>query len=91
MDMVIGTDESLGLGEETCETAAVEEPAVSEEATAAAEQSDEGVAAPMSRERLEELIIWTEQLWQSNPEIRAMVNQADYERVLESLKSQLND
>jgi hypothetical protein len=39
---------------------------------------------------LEELIIWAEQLW-SDPEIREMISQADYDRFLESLKEELNE
>ena len=80
MDMVIegGTEESLALAED-----------MSAEVVAA--EQIESIGQPMSGEQIQALIDWTEQLWQSDPNIRAMVNQADYNRVLESLKAQLND
>ena len=46
---------------------------------------------PMSDEQIQELIDWTEQLWQSDPNIREMVSVDDYNRILESLKEQLNE
>jgi hypothetical protein len=44
----------------------------------------------INAEQIQALIDWTEQLWQSNPELQEMVNPDDYERVLESLKQSLN-
>jgi hypothetical protein len=36
------------------------------------------------------MIDWTEQLWESNADLRAMVAPENYERVLESLKGELD-
>jgi hypothetical protein len=80
MNMVVegGTGESLALDEETF-------------AEVVADEQIEIISQPMSGEQIKELIDWTEQLWQSDPNIREMVRQADYDRVLESLKEQLNE
>jgi uncharacterized repeat protein (TIGR01451 family) len=80
MDMVIegGTSESLALAEDTS-------------AEVVADEQIESIGQPMSDEQIQALIDWTEQLWQSDPNIREMVNQADYNRILDSLKEQLNE
>jgi parallel beta-helix repeat protein len=87
MDMVIeGTGESLALAEETC-ALAVSEPVLS--ATEEVELTTAVVEQLMSNEQIQALIDWTQQLWQSDPNIRAMVGQAAYDRILDSLKEQL--
>ena len=43
----------------------------------------------MSDEQIQAPIDWTQQLWQSDPNIRAMISQADYQRLIDSLKEQL--
>ena len=79
MDMGIegGTEESLALAEE-----------MSSEVVA--DEQIESIGQPMSDEQIQELIDWTEQLWQSDPNIREMVSVEDYNRILESLKEQLD-
>ncbi|MBN2019274.1 MAG: S8 family serine peptidase [Sedimentisphaerales bacterium] len=44
---------------------------------------------PMSDEQIQALLDWSEELWESNPDIREMVGQEAYERVIESLREQL--
>ena len=44
----------------------------------------------MSAEQIQELIDWTEQLWQSNPELMEMAGQDGYDLIMESLKEQLD-
>jgi hypothetical protein len=89
--------ESLGIQSEGDMSMAAESSAeqleFAEETSAevVTDEQIESIDQPMSDEQIQSLIDWTQQLWQSDPNIRAMVNQADYERILESLKEQLNE
>jgi hypothetical protein len=55
------------------------------------DETSEIIDQPMSDEQIQELIDWTEELWESSPDLRAMVDPNDYQRVLESLRDQLDD
>ena len=43
-----------------------------------------------SDEQIQAMIDWMEQLWESNEDLRAMVAPENYERLLESLKGELD-
>jgi len=46
-------------------------------------------AEPLSAERIEELINWTEQLFETNPELKETVTQDQIDRIIDSLKAEL--
>jgi len=73
-------------------------PAMSESPVSAEEMTVEGTSdeqpieeyeLTVSREQMEELITWTEQLWQSDPNIQALIPYDDFQRFLDKLKEQL--
>jgi len=69
-----------------------ESPVVDEEMTeesAEDEQPIEEYELTVSREQMEELISWTEQLWQSDPNIRELIPYDEYQRFLDKLREQL--
>ncbi len=47
-------------------------------------------AEPLSAERIEELIDWTEQLFETDPELKETVTQDQIDRIMDSLKAELN-
>jgi parallel beta-helix repeat protein len=83
--LVTSVDEMSAIAVSRGESlAAVEEPAADEDVTAVEEPF-----SGFSDEQIQALIDWTQRLWQSDPNIRAMVDPNDYQRLLDSLKEQL--
>jgi len=71
-----------------------ESPVLAEEMPAevvADEQLQDSGETTVNREQMEEFIAWTQELWESSPEIRALISQADYERFLALLNAQLGE
>jgi len=87
--------ESLGFGDMGfMSQSSTESPILVEETAsevAAAYESTESISQPMSDEQIEELIDWTEQLWESNPELMEIAGQSGYDLIMESLKVQLDE
>jgi len=46
---------------------------------------------PMSNEHIEKMIDWTQQLWQTSPEIQDMIEPKDLQQIIDSLEEKLND
>jgi parallel beta-helix repeat protein len=79
MDMMSeSSSESFVLSEEMLSETVMEEPS---------ESNDQ----PMSAEQIQALIDWTEQLWESNPELIEMAGQNGYDLIMESLTEQLDE
>lgn len=86
--------QSLGLGGMgMMSQTSTESPILSEESASevVADEPAESNDQPMSDEQIQELIDWTEQLWQSNPELMEMAGQSGYDLIMNSLKEQLDE
>jgi parallel beta-helix repeat protein len=89
LGMALETEESTELADQTQTTETVEEPAT--ETPAAAEEQMEGIAQPLSDEQILVLIDWAEQIWETDPEVREMIDPNDYQRFIDSIREELND
>jgi hypothetical protein len=87
--MAVGTEESTELVDQTPAVETDEESVTS--ATFAAENTTEEISQPVSREQIQIMIDWAEQIWQDDPELREMIDPNDYQRFIDSIREELND
>jgi hypothetical protein len=55
------------------------------------EQPSESIDEPFSDEQIQSMIDWAEELWETNEDIRILISTDDYQRIIDSLKGQLED
>ena len=83
-----GMAASTELVEQTPAAETVEEPV--DFVPNAAENPAEVISQPVSREQIQFLIDWAEQIW-TDPEIQEAIDPNDYYRMINSLYEELND
>jgi hypothetical protein len=70
------------------------EPSISTDNTPieiSGEESLRIIDEPMNDKNIQKLIDWMEQIWQSEPDLRDMIDPNVYERFIESLKEELDE
>jgi len=86
--------QSLGPGEMGMLLESVPQPLISTEtfpAETVVQEQSESLEGPMTAENIQELIDWTEDIWQSDPNLWESFGQSGYNLIMESLQQQLNE